>query len=145
LRRNHGIRTEAVTTALISSRWEYRRVVRLPAAAISAAISRSGVDWGGAAQGRCCDDRPESETVDHALALHSGHLEDPLEILRRLWAGAKFAAIAGTIIAARTRLPVILEGFAGTAAAAGTSNRAKSGGSRPLACCLCRPKEPGHP
>ena len=35
----------------------------------------------------------KAEIVDHGLALHSGHLEDPLEVLRRL-GGREFAALA---------------------------------------------------
>lgn len=56
--------------------------------------------------------------VEQALKLHSGHLGDPLEALRRL-GGREFAAIAGAILAARMeKIPVILDGFATTVAAA---------------------------
>ncbi|WP_038037108.1 nicotinate-nucleotide--dimethylbenzimidazole phosphoribosyltransferase [Thermopetrobacter sp. TC1] len=56
--------------------------------------------------------------IEEALALHGPHLDDPLEILRRL-GGREFAAILGAIIAARhARVPVILDGFMVTAAAA---------------------------
>src|SRR6267154_1204441 len=89
------------------------------AAAISAAIfGGSGVDWVGAGSGAdAAMIGRKAEIVDHGLALHSGHLEDPLEVLRRL-GGREFAAIAGTIIAARTQVAVVLEGVAATAAAA---------------------------
>jgi nicotinate-nucleotide--dimethylbenzimidazole phosphoribosyltransferase len=56
--------------------------------------------------------------VEQALATHAGHLEDPLEVLRRL-GGREAAAIAGAILAARLqRIPVILDGYVVTAAAA---------------------------
>jgi nicotinate-nucleotide--dimethylbenzimidazole phosphoribosyltransferase len=89
------------------------------AAAISAALfGGSGADWVGAGSGAdAAMIGRKAKTVDHGLALHSGHLEDPLEVLRRL-GGREFAAIAGTIIAARTQVAVILEGYAATAAAA---------------------------
>ena len=60
----------------------------------------------------------QGAAVDAAMALHRGHAGDPLEILRRV-GGREFAAIAGAIIAARAeKIPVILDGFAATAAAA---------------------------
>lgn len=56
--------------------------------------------------------------VEKALATHAGHLGDPLEVLRRL-GGREVAAIAGAILAARLqRVPVILDGYVVTAAAA---------------------------
>jgi len=56
--------------------------------------------------------------VETAVALHRPHLGDPLELLRRL-GGREFAAIAGAILAARMeRIPVILDGYMPTAAAA---------------------------
>jgi nicotinate-nucleotide--dimethylbenzimidazole phosphoribosyltransferase len=56
--------------------------------------------------------------VEGALERHRGHLADPLEILRRL-GGREVAAIAGAILAARLqRIPVILDGYVTTAAAA---------------------------
>jgi nicotinate-nucleotide--dimethylbenzimidazole phosphoribosyltransferase len=56
--------------------------------------------------------------VEAALARHAGHLGDPLEVLRRL-GGREIAAICGAILAARLqRIPVILDGFVVTAAAA---------------------------
>ncbi|MDO8838401.1 MAG: nicotinate-nucleotide--dimethylbenzimidazole phosphoribosyltransferase [Parvibaculum sp.] len=58
------------------------------------------------------------EAVSAALALHEGHLGDPLEALRRV-GGREFAAIAGAILAARyQRIPVLLDGFVSCAAAA---------------------------
>src|SRR6478735_10463050 len=56
--------------------------------------------------------------VEAGLALHRAHLKDPLEVLRRL-GGREVAAICGAIIAARSqRIPVILDGYVVTAAAA---------------------------
>ena len=56
--------------------------------------------------------------VEAGLDLHSAHLKDPLEVLRRL-GGREIAAICGAIIAARSqRIPVILDGYVVTAAAA---------------------------
>ncbi len=56
--------------------------------------------------------------VATAVAHHAGHLKDPLEVLRRL-GGREVAAMAGAILAARLeRVPVIVDGFVATAAAA---------------------------
>lgn len=56
--------------------------------------------------------------VDKAVSLHRPHLGDPLEILRRL-GGREFCAIAGAILAARLqKVPVVLDGYVVTAAAA---------------------------
>lgn len=55
--------------------------------------------------------------VEKAVALHRAHLNDPLEILRRL-GGREIAAMAGAILAARMeRIPVIIDGYVATAAA----------------------------
>jgi nicotinate-nucleotide--dimethylbenzimidazole phosphoribosyltransferase len=56
--------------------------------------------------------------VEAAVALHKQHLSDPLELLRRL-GGREIAAMAGAILAARTqRIPVLIDGYVATAAAA---------------------------
>ncbi len=56
--------------------------------------------------------------VEAALALHKAHLKDPLEVLRRL-GGRELAAMAGAILAARMeRVPLIVDGYVATAAAA---------------------------
>ena len=56
--------------------------------------------------------------VEKAVALHADHLSDPLEVLRRL-GGREIAAMAGAILAARLqRIPVVLDGYVATAAAA---------------------------
>ncbi len=60
----------------------------------------------------------KADAVDRALALHGSHRDDPFEVLRRV-GGREFAAIAGAIIAARVeKVPVILDGFAASPAAA---------------------------
>ena len=81
----------------------------LSAAALMAALhSGPASDWTSAHAGK----------VEQALALHGGHLKDPLEALRRL-GGRELAAIAGAILAARMeKIPVILDGYASLAAAA---------------------------
>ncbi|WP_299862196.1 nicotinate-nucleotide--dimethylbenzimidazole phosphoribosyltransferase [uncultured Hoeflea sp.] len=56
--------------------------------------------------------------VEAAVALHKPHLGDPLELLRRL-GGREIAAMAGAILAARMeRIPVLIDGYVATAAAA---------------------------
>jgi nicotinate-nucleotide--dimethylbenzimidazole phosphoribosyltransferase len=78
-----------------------------------------GADWVGPGTG--VDEaglKRKAEVVDKALALHAAHLHDPLEALRRL-GGRELAAIAGAILAARlNHVPVLVDGFVATAAAA---------------------------
>ncbi|MCO6186243.1 nicotinate-nucleotide--dimethylbenzimidazole phosphoribosyltransferase [Rhizobium sp. L1K21] len=58
------------------------------------------------------------EAVEKAVAFHKDHLNDPLEILRRL-GGREIAAMAGAILAARMqKVPVLIDGYVATAAAA---------------------------
>jgi nicotinate-nucleotide--dimethylbenzimidazole phosphoribosyltransferase len=58
------------------------------------------------------------EVVAAAVARHRGVAVDPLTLLSRL-GGLEFAAIVGAVLAARMgRVPVVLDGFASTAAAA---------------------------
>ena len=60
----------------------------------------------------------KTRVVTEAVKLHASALEDPFEILRHL-GGHEIAAIVGAVIAARkARVPVILDGYATTAAAA---------------------------
>lgn len=91
-----------------------------PAAAIYAAL------YGGdvarfVGRGTGIDDaglKRKTQVVEAALGCHSGHLDDPLEVLRRL-GGREIAAVAGAILAARLRrVPVVLDGYVVTAAAA---------------------------
>jgi len=76
-------------------------------------------DWVGPGTG--LDDagvRRKADVVAAGLAAHRGHLDDPFEVMRRL-GGLELAAIVGAIIACRmARTPVLLDGFACTAAAA---------------------------
>jgi nicotinate-nucleotide--dimethylbenzimidazole phosphoribosyltransferase len=89
------------------------------AAMLAALFGGSGADW--VRPVRNGGDEMTARriaVVDRALAVHAGRLKDPLEVLRRL-GGREFAAIAGAILAARIQqVPVILDGFAATAAAA---------------------------
>ena len=56
--------------------------------------------------------------VAAAVARHRPEAGDPFELLRRL-GGREFAAILGAVLAARMgRVPIVLDGFAATAAAA---------------------------
>ena len=60
----------------------------------------------------------KADAVRRAVALHSSHLADPLEVLRRL-GRRELAATTGAILAARLqRIPVIIDGYVATAAAA---------------------------
>ncbi len=90
------------------------------AAAIFAALyGGSGADWVG--RGTGVDDaglQRKADAVDRALALHKDALGDPLAILARL-GGREIAAMLGAIIATRQqKVPVIIDGFVATAAAA---------------------------
>jgi nicotinate-nucleotide--dimethylbenzimidazole phosphoribosyltransferase len=76
-------------------------------------------DWVG--RGAGADDATLARKIDavaRAVALNEGHLSDPLEIMRRV-GGREIAALAGAIMAVRMeRIPVILDGYVVTAAAA---------------------------
>ena len=90
------------------------------AAALSAGLfGGTGADWVGPGTGLDAEGVARKvAVVDAALACHAGHLDDPLEVLRRL-GGRELAAIAGAVLAARmSRIPVILDGYVATAAAA---------------------------
>lgn len=70
----------------------------------------TGVDAAGLAR--------KAGAVSRAVALHKDHLADPLEVLRRL-GGRELSAMAGAILAARMeRVPVLIDGYVATAAAA---------------------------
>lgn len=90
------------------------------AAAIYAALyGGKGEDWVG--RGTGLDDAGLARKVDavnRALALHAGELDHPLAILARL-GGREIAAMLGALIAARhQKVPVIVDGYVATAAAA---------------------------
>lgn len=76
-------------------------------------------DWVGAGTGATDEVLARKiAAVKTAVALHAPYLSDPLEVLRRL-GGRELAAIAGAILAARhEKVPVILDGYVVTAAAA---------------------------
>ncbi|PYD47469.1 nicotinate-nucleotide--dimethylbenzimidazole phosphoribosyltransferase [Novacetimonas pomaceti] len=60
----------------------------------------------------------KGSVIDQALALHEGMLDDPLLVAQAM-GGHELAAIMGAVLAARWRgIPVVLDGFVCTAAAA---------------------------
>lgn len=90
------------------------------AAAIFAALyGGTGADWAG--RGTGVDDAGYTrkvEAIDRALALHQDGLDHPLSILARL-GGREVAAMLGALIAARhQKVPVVIDGFVATSAAA---------------------------
>ncbi len=76
-------------------------------------------DWVGPGTGVDAEGlKRKADAVRRAIALHKSHLHDPLEVLRRV-GGRELAAMAGAILAARTRqIPVVIDGYVATAAAA---------------------------
>jgi len=90
------------------------------AAALSMALfGGAAADWTGAGTG-VAGERLKNKTavVGEAVAKHRAALASPFEALRRL-GGRELAAIAGAAVAARfRRVPVVLDGYAATAAAA---------------------------
>ena len=91
----------------------------IAAALFAALFGGTGDDWVG--RGTGVDDAGlarKADAVDRALALHKDALGDPLAILARL-GGREIAAMLGAIIAARQqKIPVIVDGFVATSAAA---------------------------
>ncbi len=90
------------------------------ASALYAALfGGTGSDWVG--RGAGVDDeglKRKADVVDKGLALHASEQRHPLEILARL-GGREIAAMVGSIIAARhKKIPVIIDGFVATSAAA---------------------------
>ena len=76
-------------------------------------------DWVGPGTGVDSDGlKRKTDAVRRAVALHKDHLSDPLELLRRL-GGRELSAMAGAILAARMeRVPVLIDGYVASAAAA---------------------------
>lgn len=76
-------------------------------------------DWVGPGTGSTGDVMLRKlEAVRQAVALHQSHVKDPFEVLRRL-GGREIAAMAGAILAARMeKIPVIIDGFVASSAAA---------------------------
>ena len=90
------------------------------AAAILAALFGGGAgEWVGPGTGVDAEGIARKQAaVTAALATHAGHLSDPLEVLRRV-GGRELAAMAGAVLAARmNHVPVIVDGYVATAAAA---------------------------
>ena len=90
------------------------------AAAIYAALyGGTGADWVG--RGTGVDDAGlarKADAVDRALAFHGDELHHPLAILARV-GGREIAAMLGALLAARhQKVPVIIDGFVATSAAA---------------------------
>lgn len=90
------------------------------AAAIAAGLfGGGGVRWAG--RGTGVDDAGLSRkqvAIDRALARHQNALGDPLQLAAAL-GGRELAAILGAVLAARRQnIPVLLDGFVATAAAA---------------------------
>ncbi len=90
------------------------------AAALYAALyGGNGADWVG--RGTGVDDQGlgrKAAAVDAALTHHHEELDHPLTILARL-GGREIAAMMGALVAARHhKIPVIVDGFVATAAAA---------------------------
>ncbi len=89
------------------------------AAALAAALfGGSGADWVGRGTGVDATGlQRKAATVAAGLRRHQARLPDPLAALACL-GGRELAAIAGAVLRARElRIPVILDGFAATAAA----------------------------
>ena len=76
-------------------------------------------DWVGPGTGVDADGlKRKADAVARAVALHRAHLSDPLEVLRRL-GGRELAAMAGAILGARMQnVPVLIDGYVASAAAA---------------------------
>jgi nicotinate-nucleotide--dimethylbenzimidazole phosphoribosyltransferase len=90
------------------------------AAALSAAlVGGRGVEWAGPGTGVSIEGvRRKAAVIDAGLERHRAILDDPLKILQCL-GGREIAAIAGAILSARQKhIPVLLDGFVATAAAA---------------------------
>jgi len=105
------------------------------AAAVSAALfGGAGMDWVG--RGTGVDDaglKRKAEVVDAAIAHHSSTLADPLAALARV-GGRELAAIFGATLAARKHgIPLLLDGFVCSAAAAPLAKIASGGLAHALA------------
>jgi nicotinate-nucleotide--dimethylbenzimidazole phosphoribosyltransferase len=100
-------------------------------------------DWVGPGTGVDAEGlRRKADAVGRAVAFHKAHLKDPLEVLRRL-GGRELAAMAGAILAARhAKVPVLIDGYVASAAAATLHALAP----RALDHCLAahRSAEPAH-
>jgi nicotinate-nucleotide--dimethylbenzimidazole phosphoribosyltransferase len=100
-----------------------------PAAALAAALlGGDGASWVG--RGTGVDDaglRRKAKVVQEGLARHAAILADPLKVAAAL-GGRELAAIFGATLAARRKgIPVLLDGFVCTAAAAPLAKLAPAG------------------
>ncbi|WP_417623305.1 nicotinate-nucleotide--dimethylbenzimidazole phosphoribosyltransferase [Paremcibacter congregatus] len=114
------------------------------AAALSAACFGGAVkDWTGPGTGLDQSGLDyKINLIEQAMSCHDNMLTSPFEILRRL-GGRELAAIAGAVICARERgIPVILDGYICTAAAAVLT----TGATAALDHCQVAhlSQEPGH-
>ncbi len=114
------------------------------AAAVAAALfGGGGVRWAG--RGTGVDDAGlarKRDAVDAALARHAESLGDPLRVAMAL-GGRELAAILGAVLAARLeRVPVLLDGFVCTSAAAPLARLAV--GALAHALAAHRSAEAGH-
>jgi nicotinate-nucleotide--dimethylbenzimidazole phosphoribosyltransferase len=91
----------------------------IAAALFAALFGGSAADWVGPGTGLdSAGITRKQDAVAKALATHAAHLRHPLEVLRRL-GGREIAAMTGAILAARmNRIPVIVDGYVASAAAA---------------------------
>ncbi len=91
----------------------------IAAAIFHALYGGAAADWVGPGTGAEGEGlKRKIDAVERAVALHKAHLGDPLEVLRRL-GGREIAAMAGAILAARMqKVPVIIDGYVATSAAA---------------------------
>ncbi|SFU03835.1 nicotinate-nucleotide--dimethylbenzimidazole phosphoribosyltransferase [Mesorhizobium sp. YR577] len=115
-----------------------------PAAAIAAALFGGGAEkWTG--RGTGVDDaglKRKIVAIDKGLALHADALADPLKIAAAL-GGRELAAILGATLAARQLgVPVLLDGFVCTAAAAPLAKLDSNGLAHTLAAHVSA--EAGH-
>jgi nicotinate-nucleotide--dimethylbenzimidazole phosphoribosyltransferase len=112
-----GGRSPAASTCCAWARWG-SPIRRCPAAVFHALYGGEAFDWVG--RGTGVDDaglERKAEAVAASVA-RIGPARDPLEVLRRV-GGREIAAMVGAILAARMeRVPVIVDGFVTTAAAA---------------------------
>jgi len=115
-----------------------------PAAAIAAALFGGGAEkWTG--RGTGVDDaglKRKIAAIDKGLALHADVLADPLKVAAAL-GGRELAAILGATLAARQfGIPVLLDGFVCTAAAAPLAKLDANGLAHTLAAHVSA--EAGH-
>ena len=91
----------------------------IAAAIFMALFGGEAKDWVGPGTGHDAKGvAHKAKIVEQAIALHKEHLSDPLEVLRRV-GGREIAAMVGAILAARVeRIPVIIDGFVASSAAA---------------------------